>query len=506
MIYTPAGLLRRSALAAISCLLLGGGVTSAQDVGTFAFVGVNVIPMDTERVLSRYTVVVQGDRILAIDPEDEASLPRGTREIDARGRYLIPGLADVHAELLADRRIAGRLVDEELVVMVANGVTAWRAPAGSRFLLDLRERIAADDVVAPTVYVATPRLTSDALGEAPGTRVVTTPFEAAAAVREYKNDGYDFAALGFALSPDIYQGIVLTARGSRLPLIGSIPAGVGLLRAFETGQQITHLDGYLEALAEDEQVDAVLSGPGLWKPENWALLEDLDDGRIDDLVRATVEAEIWNAPTLAYYATTFGRRRSPAEIDQSPEHRFVSASVRADLLSAGERFWTNPPDADLRRRFVELRDRLVRDLHRAQANLLVGSGAPEAMMLYGFGVHRELEAMVAAGLTPFAALTAATSAPAAFLSWGGGGRTEYATVDEGAIRFESTVGGGVDFGVVDVGKRANLVLLGSNPLDDIVNTRDIEGVVLRGRWLPRDDLDELLDNAAEKLSREPLLR
>lgn len=505
MSYILSALLRRSILAAFCCLWLAASAPTAQGEGTLAFVGVNVIPMDTERVLTRYTVVVQGDRIVAVDPADEASLPRGTRRVEAQGRYLIPGLIDVHAELLSGGRIAADLVDEELAVMVANGVTAWRSPVGRPSLLEHRERVAATDVVAPTIYVASPQLTSGDLAEATGRRVVATPFEAAAAIREYKRDGYDFAALGPDLTPDVYQGIVLTARGSRMPLIGHVPVGVGLLRALETGQQITHLEGYLEALTEAGSSGEGLSGSAVWRRENWVVLDHLDEGRIDDLVRATVEAEVWNAPTLAYFAALFGGGRSAADIEQSPEYRFVSPSVRADLMAAANRFWASPPDAGRRRRFVEIRDRLVRDLHRAGGNLLVGSGAPEMMMLYGFGVHREMRAMVAAGLPPFAALSAATSGAATFLSFGGsGGRTEYATVDEGAIRFESTISGGVDFGTVDVGRRANFVLLGSNPLDDIGNTRDIEGVVLRGRWLPREELDALLDSAAEKLSREPL--
>ncbi len=461
--------------------------------------------MDTERVLTRHTVVIQGDRIVAIDPSDEAVLPRGTRRIEAGGLYLVPGLVDVHARLLSDRRIAPEFVDEELAVMVANGVTTWCNPIGSARLLDDRERIATADIVGPTLYVASPLLTSAAVTESPDIRVLTTPFEAAAAVREYTRAGYDFAALSFDLTSEIYEGIVLTARGSGVPMIGHVPATVGLPRALEVGQQITHLDGYLEALMGAERLTEGLSGTGVWNLGNWAALDRVDEKRVEEWVRATVDAEVWNTPTLAYYASAFGSGRSDADIEQSPDYGFVSPSVRADLLSSRDRFWSNPPSPERRRRYVELRNRLVRELDQAGGKLLVGSGAPEWMLLYGFSVHRELEAMVDAGLTPFAALSSATRSPAAFVSWGGGGgRTEYATVDEGTIRFEAAVTGEVDFGTIAVGKRADLVLLGDNPLDDIGNTREIEGVVLRGRWLPREELGELLERAAERLSRAPL--
>jgi hypothetical protein len=208
---------------------------------------------------------------------------------------------------------------------------------------------------------------------------------------------------------------------------------------------------------------------------------------------------------LAYFAAAFGVGRTDREIEESPDSRFVSPSVRAELLAPRDRFWADPPAAEQRRRFMELRNRIVRELHLAEGKLLAGSGAPSMMMLPGFSIHRELQAMVDAGLPPFAAIATATTNPANFLSGGaGGGRTEYATVDEGAIRFESSVSREVDFGSIGLGMRASLVLLGSNPLDDVANTRDIEGVVLRGRWLPREELDALLARAAGRLSTASL--
>ena len=127
------------------------------------------------------------------------------------------------------------------------------------------------------------------------------------------------------------------------------------------------------------------------------------------------------------------------------------------------------------------------------------------MFLHGFALHRELESLVDAGLPPFAALHMATSSAAVFLSRPSSVRTEFATVDEGRIRFASAVTNEADFGVLGPGKRADMVLLAANPLDDISNTRRIEGVVLRGRWIPRAELDQMLAAAATALSEAPLL-
>ena len=156
-------------------------------------------------------------------------------------------------------------------------------------------------------------------------------------------------------------------------------------------------------------------------------------------------------------------------------------------------------------RYVELRNRIVAGLHRAGGKLMAGSYSPEWLFLPGFAMHRELESLVSAGLPPFAALWAATRSPATFLSWGGAGRTEYARVDSEGIHFETATTVEIDFGRIAVGKRADLVLLGANPLDDIRNTTLIEGVVLRGRWIQRDELDAILERSAEVLSDAPLL-
>jgi imidazolonepropionase-like amidohydrolase len=236
------------------------------------------------------------------------------------------------------------------------------------------------------------------------------------------------------------------------------------------------------------------------------MLGDIDEGRIAAVAQATADAEIWNTPLLALLETAFATEAPADDAELAPAARFVSTEVGSVLRQPRERYWTDPPPERLRRRYVELRNRIVRELYLAEGKLMAGSGDPQWLPPYGFGLYVELEHLVAAGLPPYAALRAATRSPADFLSWRGGGRTEYATVDEGAIRFESAFTGEVDFGSVAVGKRADLVLLGASPLDDIGNIRKVEGVVLRGRWLSRRELDDLLARSAEELSRAAVIR
>lgn len=480
--------------------------TGQEAGGAIAFVEVNVVPMDSERVLMRQTVVIEGDRIVAIGPSDEQALPDDVEIVEARGRYLIPGLVDVHTHLLSDDRIADEFADEELAVIVANGVTTVRIPIGKPEHLRYRELVAAGELLGPTLHVASPQLTTREFGRVFNGRVVETPRQASEAVREFDRTGYDFVKLTFGITPSLYEAIVITARPLRMPVIGHVGPEIGLQAALDAGQQIEHLDEYLEAVTRDDSpAPGGVSGTGVWVAENWESLDHIDEGRIDDVVRATVDADVWNTPTLAFLNSSFGTGRSDAEISQSPDYRFVSEAVRDDLLAARQRFWSDPPSEQRRRRYVEVRNRITRDLYRADGRLMAGSDAPEWLLLYGFTLHRELESLVEAGLPPYAALRTATRSPAIFLSARSSIRAEFATVDEaGTMHFASARTGEVDFGSIAVGKRADLVLLEANPLDDIRNTRKIEGVVLQGRWMPKAQLEGMLERSAAVLSQAPL--
>jgi hypothetical protein len=499
MSHNTPGAARRAVLGACCCLLLAAASTAAQSGGAIAFVEVNVLPMDAERVLTRHTVVVQGDRIIAVDPADEAALPRGTQRIEARGKYLIPGLIDAHARLPSDVHIADDHLEAELAVVVANGVTTMRHAAGSERLLEMRDRITAADLIAPELYVSSPVLASAQPFAGFAGRVVETPFDAAAAVRQFREAGYDFVSVSYATTTEVYQGIVLTARGSGMPLIGSVPAQITLQRALESGQQIEHLDGYLEALTADGPVPADgISGDGVSELDRWRMLDDVDEGRLEDIVQATVDAETWNIPLLAATRAALDLPFD-GEAEGLQTQGFLSDAVRQALRGEVRPSPTSRSSPQQRQRYLELRDRVVRALDQRGARLMAGSGAAGWLLPYGAGLHAELAALVGAGLVPHAALRAATAGPSAFFRFRGGGAAEYATVDESGIRFTSAAEAVVDFGRIDVGMRADLVLLEANPLDDIGNTRRIDGVMLRGRWLSRAELDTLLDRAAETL-------
>ena len=213
-----------------------------------AIVHVHVIPMDEERVLRDHTVIVRGDRIVAVDPSASSRVPAGARVIDGRGKWLVPGFVDMHAHLLSDDRIDERHAPAELAVMVANGVTTARIPIGRPGHLDLREAIEDGRLLGPTLWVAGPQLAGRSFGAIFHGHVVTNAVEAEAAVRAIAAAGYDFVKLTFLISREVFDAVVATADEVGLRVIGHVGPDVGLERALAARMQIEHLDEYLEAL------------------------------------------------------------------------------------------------------------------------------------------------------------------------------------------------------------------------------------------------------------------
>ena len=450
-------------------------------VDTIAFMNVNVVPLDREGVLRDQSVLVHAGRIVGVGPAADSPISERVTRIEGEGRYLIPGLFDMHSHLLSDDRIADEHAGAELAVILANGVTSIRIPIGKPEHLEYRSSVAAGEMIGPTLYVGSPQIAGQAFGAVFNGREVKTAEQARRAVTDFHAEGYDFIKLTFFVSEEVYMAAVEAAAELGIRVVGHVGPQVRLARALLAGQQIEHLDQYLEAmLPESAPTQNSLSGIGIWQRPNWESLQHIDEAKIADLARATAEAGVWNTPTLAFLNSSFGTGRSDGQIAESPDYAFVSAEVREELLRGRDVFWSNPPPEEQRLRYVDLRNRLTRALYEAGARLMAGSDAPEWLLLYGFTLHRELESLVEAGLPPQAALEAATRNPAEWL---------------GVLE---------ETGTIEVGKRADLVLLRANPLENISNTRSIEGVMLGGQWLSRIALDFLLDRSAAELSQASL--
>jgi imidazolonepropionase-like amidohydrolase len=442
-----------------------------------AFVNVNVIPMDRERVLANQTVIVRNGMIAEIGDARRVKVPGDAFTIDGRGKYLIPGLVDMHTHLLSDSdEYPDSIAPDELRVMVANGVTTVRFMIGTPELLQLRARSAAGEIIAPTIYVASPHLTGREQGN---NFVVKTPEEAREAVRKSKAAGYDFIKVTTFVPSLIYESAVDEARKIGIRVVGHADSRyVGVERAWKAGQQIEHLDGYMELLLKaDSPIKGSVSDLYIYNVDNWKSLDHIDESRIPEIARRTVASNPFVNPTQHFMKNSFGRLRTEEEIRSQPDFKFYPAPVQQQWLDFYRRNrFINTISLEQRARWVELRNKLIRAIHEAGGKIMAGSDTPEFLFLYGFSQHRELKALADAGLSNYAVLAAGTRNAQEF----------FGTLEK--------------VGTIEKGKRADLLLLNASPLDNISATENRAGVMLKGKWYTQAELDRWLDEIAPKIA------
>lgn len=457
------------------CLFLGicfGMPTFAQSV---AFVGVNVIPMDRERVLMDQTVIVKNGVIAQVGDAKSVKAPRGAQVIDGRGKYLIPGLVDMHVHMLSDEDgFPDELAPDELKIMVANGVTTVRFMIGTPEQLVLRARSARGEIIAPTIYAASPHLTGREQGN---DFVVKTEEEAREAVRKSKAAGYDFIKVTTFIPANVYEAAVDEAAKQKIRVVGHADSRfVGVERAWKARQQIEHLDGYMEMLMpEAVRAKGSVSDLYIYNPKNWDSLDLVDESRIAEVARATVAANPFVDPTQSFMKYTFGLPRTEESIRAQPDFRFYPQKNQDFYIGYLKKTRLNEVPLEKRARWVAIREKLIKAIYQAGGKIMTGSDTPEFLWLYGFTLHREMRALSEAGLSNYAVLEAATVNPAQF----------FGTQDR--------------VGMVAKGQGADLVLLDANPLESIANTEKRAGVMLKGKYYSQTEMNGWLDQIAPKM-------
>lgn len=442
--------------------------------GTWAITGATVVTMHGDSVVRDATVLVRDGKIAGVGRRTDVRVPRDARVIDGRGRYVIPGLADMHAHLYADEWVPDSVAPYELGVMVAHGVTAARLMIGTPTHLALRAAVQAGKTVGPQLWVASPQLSGDS---AVNTWLVRTPDAARRAVRDTRTQGYDFIKLTTNITPDVFDAVVAAAGDEQLKITGHVDPRVGVARSLAARQQIEHFDNYMESvLADSAPSRTSVSDVGAYRVANWTTLDHVDMAKVEAIAGATARAGVAVTPTLAFFRLWFATQATDDEVRARPDYAHIPAAMRNGYERARARYWQNPPSSARRDRYIEVRNRLVRAVIDSGGTILAGSDGPGGLMGYGWGLHRELEMLVAAGLTPHQALHAATRAPAAWL------------------------GADAEWGSITTGKRADLVLLDANPLEDIKNTSAIRGVAIGGRWIDAEARALMLENARRRLN------
>jgi imidazolonepropionase-like amidohydrolase len=428
------------------------------------FENATVITMTGAGTLTGQDVLVLDGRIAQIAGTGSIDPPPRAIRVDASGRFLVPGLAEMHAHLPGPEQ--RQYAEDVLLLYVAHGITTIRSMLGHPWHLELRRAVAGRELLGPRVYAAGPSLNG---------RSAPDPDTARRLVREQQAAGYDFIKLHPGLRLEVFDAIAAAARDSGIPFSGHVSEEVGLRHALAAGQRaIDHLDGYMQALVAPD----CFEGPVAAGPFGIGLTRCADAARIPAVVAATREAGTWMAPTEVLLER-WALPPTPEELAAEPASRYVADDTLRQWHAGRARFLgTQALPGDLAQRFIALRRELIRQLHAAGVPILLASDAPQLFNVPGDSALAEIALYVACGLDPYEALGTATVNPARF----------YGAEDV--------------FGSVREGLEADLVLLDANPLDDIGNLRRIEGVMLRGRWLDRQELDQRLDALASRLDWE----
>jgi imidazolonepropionase-like amidohydrolase len=451
-------------LALVSLTVVAGlamADSTPRQARSYAFVNVSVIPMDRDRVLSGQTVVVEGDRITAVGESAKIKVPAGATRIDGAGKFLIPGLAEMHAHIPPGNQVADSTIERILELFAVTGVTTVRGMLGHPRHLPLRDRAARGEILSPTIYTSGPSLNGGSM---------TTGLAAADSVEKYQREGYDLLKVHPGIRRGVFDTIAATAKRVGIRFAGHVPLEVGIEHAIELGYwSVDHLDGFMEGLVPENRAfsaeEAGFFGAGL--------VMRADENRIPMLAAKAKAAGVWMVPTETLMRHVLGNYPTD-EMRNWPEMKYWSkAGVQAWVNQTNQMRGQGLPAAQ-RARYLDLRNKLIKGLHRAGVGFLLGSDAPQVWNVPGFSLWRELRYLVDAGLTPYQALETGTRNVAVYFG------TEDRT------------------GTVAVGKRADLILLDGNPLADIGMVGRQSGVMVRGRWLDRGEIARRLTVLAAK--------
>lgn len=455
------------ACAVVAAVAAAAFAAEAQAQGTIAIVGVNVIPMERENeVLRDRTVIVRDGRIASIGPSGSTEVPAGAARVEGAGRWLIPGLAEMHGHIPSPnpQAINPQWQEDVLFMYVAAGATTVRGMQGHPSHLPLRERVRAGEIIGPTLYLSGPAMSGNS---------VPDPATAERLVREFHDAGYDHLKVHEGLTRETYDALARTARLLGMRWGGHVSQFVGIDGALAARQAtIDHIDDYIEAAQRDGSPALELTG---WARTS-ALPLEVDESKIPELARRTREAGVAIVPTHALWEVLRGAH-SPESMLNRPELRWMPNAMVTQWTNQARNAQTNnPPESAAAE--VAFRNRMLKALSDAGVEILMGTDAPQAFSVPGYSLHREVIAMRDAGMTPWQILVSGTTAVARHFG------TEAET------------------GTVSPGKRADLVLLGGDPLADIGNVSRVEGVLVGGRWLSRADIETRLGEITHRNGRD----
>src|SRR5882762_2009051 len=448
-----------------------------------AFTHVTVIDATGSPAQPDMTVVVANQRIAAIGPSKTTEIPTDAEIFDATGKFLIPGLADMHIHLTAAGEPDG---SRKFIVplLLANGITAVR-DMGSYLdsIIPLRKEIEDGKRLGPRIFTPGPYLDGDPPSFQPSI-VVTSSAQASTEVHGLIQERVDFIKVQSILSRDAYFAIAAAANREHITFVGHVPDRVTAAEAADAGQHgIEHLTNMLRGCSRDEPklmreqffITATKQsvGQSRARESRWLnrLLNEYSEEKAAALMAKFKEKDVWQTPTLILLKSNAFPTLEDA-IPSDDRTKSIPAGTLANWKkSHAEQMKTlSPKDSELHAQLLQKSMDLVGQMQKAGVKILAGTDSPAPYVFPGASLHDELKLLVQAGLTPMEALQSATKNPAEFL------------------HIEK------DSGTIKTGKYADLLLLDANPLENIRNTRKIRAVILHGKLLDRSALDALLEN------------
>lgn len=431
-----------------------------------AFVDVDVVPMDRERILVDQTVIVAEGKITAIGPAATVRVPASATRIDGRGRYLLPALSDMHvhvegeswnAVLSEETRAASKTISFEdlLFPYVANGVTTVQILSGTHELLPVRGKIAQGAMIAPRLILARMIDGPDKAWPPPLSTWVSNAQQARDATRKAKAEGYDKMKVYSFLTKETYDAVIATAKEQKMDVVGHIPNALSVEYVVDSGQKM---------IAHTEEVAKHADG-------------DYSDKKISYYAGRIADGGVWMTPTLITTRRIIDEFADPDGLFAAPEAVYSGHPMQKEIWSFISNMYRKmPPEGRNRVRddFEKFQKPFTKVFHDMGGQLMTGTDALMPRLVAGFALHQELRELVDVGLTPYEALRASTTVPYEYL-----GEAEQA-------------------GTVEIGKRTDLILVDANPLADVSAASQISGVLMRGRWIGKDEIERRMRDIAGK--------
>ena len=420
----------------------------------------NIVDVRSGELLENRQVVIDSGKIQSILKTIDNAESYSTT-IDGNGKFLMPGLAEMHAHIPPPSTDAKR-IEETLFLYLSNGITVIRGMLGDPMHLELREKALNGELLSPRIFTSSPSLNGNS---------VTTIDEASEKVTSYQQAGYDFLKIHPGIQREVFDQVVKTANEVGISFAGHVPVDVGIRHALESKYaSIDHVDGFLEGLVpESENVDPTKNGFF-----GFAFTPLADTSKINELVELSKQNEVWIVSTQSLFERWFAPI-SADELLAQPEMKYMPASTLKNWKERKEE--SIAPETGFNeaqwQKFDSIRKQLIFALNSKGHGMLLGSDAPQLFNVPGFSIHHEIEGMLGAGMTPLEIIRSGTINPATFFDMSN------------------------TFGEIKEGLDADMVLLDANPLENLKALQQIYGVMVRGKWLSKNEIDTKLQEIAE---------